>query len=90
MKPYEFWNCTYKEAYIYAEARKQKEIADYKKEIILFDSFGNKIIGAICSRHPKNKNLITDIFKDLFEEELQPSEKPQSIEEQIRNLRSRK
>lgn len=90
MMPSEFLNSTYKEAYMYAEAKQKREMYNYKKQIILFDSLGNKIIGALGSRHPKNTNLVTDTFKHLFEEELDTTPKKQTIEEQIRNLRSRK
>lgn len=55
---------------------------------------GNKLIGALKFGSKKNKNisLIQDVYKDLFKEELEAEEErkhqAQSIDEQIKNLRS--
>lgn len=57
---------------------------------MLFDALGNKVVGAVASKRPRNISLIKDTFSKLFEEELNPSNHLQTIEEQIRNLRSRK
>lgn len=88
MKPSEFWNCTYKEAYVFVKSNSLQRENDYKKDIILFDSLGNKILGALASKHPKNIDLIRTTFKELFKEELTPHN--QTIEEQIKILRSMK
>lgn len=88
MKPNEFWNCTYRELFLYVKSNSLQREKQYKKEIILTDAFGNKIIKAFDSKRPKSINLVTDVFSELFKEELN-TDKPQSIEEQIKNLRSR-
>ncbi len=88
MLPSEFWNCTYRELYQYVNSNSLQREKEYKKQIVLFDALGNKIIDVIGRRHPQNISLVNHTFKDLFEEELKPHQ--QTIEEQIRNLRSRK
>ena len=89
MKPHEFWNCTYKEASKYVKANSLQREKDLKQEIVLFDALGEKIINAIARKKPKKISLVQETFKGLFKEELD-KDKPQSIEEQVRNLRSRK
>lgn len=89
MKPHEFWECTYRELFEYVKANTNRREEDYKKEIILMDAYGNKLLTALATKHPKNISLVSNVFKELFKEELD-KENPQSIEEQIRNLRSRK
>lgn len=89
MKPSEFWDSTYRELYTYAEANKKQRTEDFKREIVLFDALGNKLLSALASKKPKSVSLVKQTFKELFEEELAPS-KTQTIEEQIRILRSMK
>ena len=86
MKPEEFWNCTYREALLFANSNSLQREQEYKQQIILFERYGNKIIKAFSMKNAKNINLVKDTFKKLFEEELKP--KPQSVEEQIRNMRN--
>jgi len=88
MKPNEFWNCTYRELVEYVNSNTLQSEESYKKQIMLFDALGYKIIKALSAKNPKNISLVRETFKNLFEEELE--DKPQTIEEQIRNLRSRK
>lgn len=90
MQPSEFWNCTYKELYMYVNANSLQREEDYKKQIVLFDALGNKIIDIIGRKHPKNISLVHNTFKNLFEEELQPAFHYQTIDEQIKILRSMK
>ena len=88
MKPSEFWNCTYRELYTFVESNISHQKEEYKKQIILFDALGDKIIKSVASKHPKRVDLVRDNFRSLFEEELKNENKPQSIDEQIRILRS--
>lgn len=88
MKPKEFWDCTYREAYMFVKSNSLQKEIDYKKNIVLLDSLGEKILSALASRHPKRVDLVRTIFKDLFKEELTPHN--QTIEEQIKILRSMK
>lgn len=90
MKPSDFWNCTYREAYSFAHSNSLQREEEYKKEIVLLEALGNKIVGAIATKRPKNVSLVADTFKELFEKELNPSPHVQTIEEQIRILRSMK
>ncbi len=87
MKPSEFLECTYIQLYKFATANNEREISDYKQQIILFEKFGRKIISGLSPK-PKNIDLITDTFKNLFEKELIPHQ--QTPEEQIAILRSMK
>lgn len=89
MKPHEFWNSTYRELSLYVKSNSLQREEEYKKEIILMDAFGNKILNALATKRPKNISLVANVFKELFKGEIE-KDKPQSIEEQIRNLRSRK
>lgn len=89
MKPQEFWECTYRELSEYVKANVQQREEDYKKEIVLMDAYGNKLLTALATKRPKNISLVSNVFRELFKDELEQN-KHQSIEEQIRNLRSRK
>lgn len=89
MMPSEFWGSTYKELKTFVKANQERDKLKKKDIILIAEEFGNKIIRAMTWKNPKNKSLIRDVFKDLFEEELSTN-KEQSISEQIRNLRSRK
>lgn len=88
MKPNEFWKCTYREAYTFVKSNSLQRENDYKRDIILFDALGEKIINAVANKKAKNISLVRSTFKNLFEEELTPHN--QTIEEQIRILRSMK
>lgn len=89
MMPNEFWNSTYRDIKTYVEACAKFRKEEKKDAIVIYEAMANKIIGALSWSRPKNKSLIKDIFKDLFKEELD-NNKPQSIEEQVRILRSMK
>lgn len=90
MTPNEFYECTYKQLYTFVKANIDKDAEDYKKQIILFDSLGNKIIDVIGKQRPKGISLVRNTFKSLFKEELEPTYHQQTLEEQIRILRSMK
>ncbi len=90
MMPSEFWDCTYKQLYTFVKSNSDKETEDYKREIILLDSLGNKIIDVIGRRKPKGISLVRNTFKELFKKELEPTYHQQTPEEQIRILRSMK
>ncbi len=90
MKPSEFWNCTYREAYTFVKSNSLQREEDYKKQIVLFDALGNKINDVIGRERPRNISLVRHTFKSLFKEELEPSSHQQTIEEQIKILRSMK
>lgn len=63
---------------------------EYKKQIILCDALGDKLSSELRMVKPKKLNLVKETFNHLFEEEIsQIKNQPQSIEEQVRNLRSR-
>lgn len=88
MMPSEFWNSTYRELIVFVKANQEARKNRNKDLIVLAEGFGNKIIKAMSWKNPKNKSLIYDIFKALFEEETKA--KVQTPEEQIRILRSMK
>ena len=91
MKPEEFWNCTYRELFVFVKSNSLQREEEYKKNIILFDALGEKIINIIGRRKPKRISLVKETFKYLFEKDIKP-ELPhqQTPEEQIRILRSMK
>ena len=86
MKPNEFWNCTYQELKLFCDSNFLQKERDLKEKIILLEQFGNKLINAFNFKKPKNRSLVKDVFKELFEEDLRPD--IQSTEEQIRNMRN--
>lgn len=89
MTPKEFWNSTYRDIKAFVDGNMKMQQEDKKNIIVMYEAMANKIIGALSWSRPKNKSLIKDIFRDLFKEELD-NNKPQSIEEQVRILRSMK
>lgn len=72
MKPHEFWDSTYGEVKLYVESRSFQLEFEFKQQVQLLENFGNKIISTgMTVKHPKNIDLIRDIYKDLFSEELE-------------------
>ena len=91
MKPSEFWSSTYRELSVFVNANSLQREQEFKQDIVLFNALGDKIIEVIGRKRPKNINLVRDVFKELFKEELEPSvQHQQTIEEQVRILRSMK
>lgn len=90
LKPSEFWNSTYRELHVFVNANVKRREDEYKQEIVLFDALGDKIIDVIGRQKAKYTSLVKHRFKDLFKEELEPESHQQTIEEQIRILRSMK
>lgn len=72
MKPHEFWDSTYEEAKIYVESRSFQLKFEIKQQVQLLNNLGNKLISAgMTAKNPKNTDLVRDIYKDLFKEELE-------------------
>lgn len=71
IKPQEFWDSTYRDMKLYVESRATQYETEFKNKVMLAENLGNKLISAsMTARKPKNINLIKDVYKDLFEEEL--------------------
>lgn len=71
MKPHEFWDSTYREVKLYVESRSSQLELELKNNIMLAENLGNKINNAsLTSKKPKNINLIKDVYKDIFKDEL--------------------
>ena len=73
MKPSEFWSSTYRELSVFVNANSLQREQEFKQDIVLFNALGDKIIEVIGRKRPKNINLVRDVFKELFKEELEPS-----------------
>ena len=87
MKPFEFWNSTYREVNLYAQVQSARVIDEFKQEIQLQEAVTDKLIKAsIVQEKPKVVRLI-DTFSKLFKKD-EPEIKVQSAEEQARILRS--
>ena len=85
MKPFEFWNSTYREINLYTEVNAIRLIEDYKKEMQLQEAVTDKTIGAsILNKTPKVVSLF-DMFSNLFKRN---EPKVQTPEEQARIFRS--
>lgn len=87
MKPFEFWNSTYREVNLFSKMNLIKITDDFKLEVTLQDETTNKMIKAdpFLNNKPKIKSL-KEIFINLFKQK----EEEQTIEEQIAILRSMK
>lgn len=87
MKPFEFWNSTYREVNLFSKMNLIKITDDFKLEVTLQDESTNKMIKSnpFLYDKPKIKSL-KEIFVNLFKQK----EEEQTIEEQIAILRSMK
>ncbi|MCI8760415.1 MAG: hypothetical protein HFJ34_04770 [Clostridia bacterium] len=84
MKPFEFWNSTYREINIYIQTHLIKIVDDLKREINLQEAVTNKLIRAdSMSKRPKIVP-IRDSYKDLFKEEEQCIMSPEEIKRKMR------
>lgn len=88
MKPNEFYNCTYKEAKEFVEYNSLQRKNELKNNIQLLEGMADKIISATKWNKPKYISLVKNIFKDLFEEFKEGNNQNQSLQDQIRILRS--
>lgn len=67
LKPTEFWNCRYKEIYMYCEMNMIRIKDDFKQQIVIQEATTDKLIKAdSMSKNPKILPLRT-MFKKLFE-----------------------
>lgn len=89
MTPQEFYDCTYKDVKEYVEYNSLQREKELKNQITLYEAVTDKMISATKWNKPKYISLTKDTFKELFESELKPKD-GQTIEEQIRILRSMK
>ena len=87
MKPFEFWNGTYREVNLFAQVQSARVIDEFKQEIQLQEAVTDKLIKAsIVQEKPKVTSLF-DMFSKLFKKE-ETRIKVQSAEQQARILRS--
>lgn len=85
MKPYEFWNSTYREINVFIQVHLIKLKDDLKREINLQEAVTNKLIRAdSMSKRPKIIP-IRDSYKELFKEEEQRIMSPQEIKRKMRD-----
>lgn len=87
MKPYEFWNSTYREINIYTQSNLCHITDDFKQQIKLQEAVTDKLImaDAMSNRRPKIIPL-QKTFEKLFPENKE--EKEQSPQEIIRRMRT--
>ena len=89
MKPYEYWNSTYREVNIFVQTHLIKIVDDLKREINLQEAVTNKLIRAdSMSKKPKIVP-IRDSYKALFEQEEQQVSTPEEIKIRMRSLMNR-
>ncbi len=85
MKPYEFWNSTYREINVFIQVHLIKLKDDLKREINLQEAVTNKLIRAdSMSKRPKIIP-IRDSYKELFKEEEQRIMSPEQIKRKMRD-----
>lgn len=88
MKPYEFWNSTYREINLYTQANLSHNIDNFRQEIRLQEAVSSKLImaDAMSNKRPKVIPLY-DTFKELFPvEEKEETQSPQEIIRRMRQL----
>ena len=85
MKPYEFWNSTYREITLYTQANLGRLTDQIKQEIQLQEAVTNKLIqaDAMSNRRPKIISLFKT-FERLFPKK---EDKKQSYEEITKRMR---
>lgn len=86
MKPYEFWNSTYREINGYVQTHLIKIKDDLKREINLQEAITNKLIRADSMSKKPKIILIRDSYKDLFKEEEQRMMSPEEIKRKMREV----
>lgn len=85
MKPFEFWNSTYREINVFIQVHLIKIKDDIKREINLQEAVTNKLIRAdSMSKRPKIIP-IRNSYKELFKEEEQKIMSPEQIKRKIRD-----
>lgn len=67
MKPYEFWNCTFREVKMYAQANSSRDLDDFKKRITIQEETSSKLLvgSPLSNKNPKFISLY-DTFKNIF------------------------
>lgn len=72
MKPSEFGNCSYREAFLFANSYIKGKEEDAKSQIVLFERVTDKIISMNAfAKSPKYISLIKDNYRELFKDELE-------------------
>ena len=71
MKPSEFGNCSYREAFLFANSYNKGKEEEFKNQIVLFEKVTDKVISMNAfAKKPKYISLIKDSYKELFKDEL--------------------
>ena len=71
MKPSEFGNCSYREAFLFANSYNKRREEDAKSQIVLFERVTDKMISMNAfAKKPKYISLIKDNYRELFKDEL--------------------
>ena len=71
MKPSEFGNCSYREAFLFANSYNKRREEDAKSQIVLFERVSDKMISMNAfAKSPKYISLIKDDYRELFKDEL--------------------
>lgn len=85
MKPYEYWNSTYREINLYTQSNLSRSMDEFKQEIQLQEAVTNKIImaDAMSNRRPKIVSL-HKTFEKLFPEKEETKQTPEEIARRMR------
>lgn len=87
MKPYEFWNSTYREINIYTQSNICHIIDDLRQEIKLQEAVTDKLIMADTMSNKKPKIIsIQEKFKNLFPQKEKKAVSPEEITRRMRQI----
>lgn len=89
MNPQTFYDCTYNDVMEYVKYNSLQREKELKNQISIYEAVTDKMISATKWKNPRYISLIRDTFEEFFASELELKEE-QTIEEQIRILRSMK
>lgn len=87
MRPYEFWNSTYREINIYIQSNLAHNMDIFRQEIRLQEVVTNKIIMADAMSNKKPKIIqLEKIFANLFPEKEQKQQSPKEVAKRMREI----
>lgn len=87
MKPYEFWNSSYREINLYTKSNLCHVMDDFRQEIRLQEAVTDKMImaDAMSNRRPKILPL-QKTFKNLFQNSEEQTQSPEEIARRFRTV----
>lgn len=87
MKPYEFWNSTYREINLYIQSNLSYNMDMFRQEIRLQEAVSNKLIMADSMSNKKPKIIqLEKVFSNLFPQRQQKQQSPKEVAKRMREI----